>query len=435
MLRIANALAGEVVEAVPCSVKRRRQAYLSRVITRSTDRVMPVCALWQSCPACQYACLSIEAQRALKQAQWLGLIRKFVTIPEDCVIDFRRAPQTLGYRHRTDLTVYETSGGRVTGILPRLDTAAIAYLNADPGHTLADVTAQDVYESGRVAPLDMQGCVLHAPELGRLISRFCSLDISFPHLTRIGFEAYGLESRIIVYSMPEHAKYARNQAQKAGEVLDISVIFQELPPHGSHVYPKPETISGNAYYGYAHDDEDHLLYALCGAWTPVNPKNASLIRHVLSEMTEGRRFESLLELGCGYGTHASIMMQYARKYTGIDASWPAIQSAQYNAQRYAWKDAAFFTDTAEHYLDKRYYRGVRAEAVLMHSNRMPYSEKTAGLCKRFGAQKLYIVAPTAYAVAQECRHFMSLGYRLTRLTLCDTLPMTYHMMAVASLEL
>ena len=71
----------------------------------------------------------------------------------------------------------------------------------------------------------------------------------------------------------------------------------------------------------------------------------------------------------------------------------------------------------------------------MHSNRMPYSEKTAQMCLRFGARDLFIVAPTAFAIAQECRHFLGLGCHLQTLVLCDTLPFTYHMMAVAHLRL
>jgi hypothetical protein len=65
---------------------------------------------------------------------------------------------------------------------------------------------------------------------------------------------------------------------------------------------------------------------------------------------------------------------------------------------------------------------------------MPYSEKTAQLCVQFGAQDLYIVAPTAYAMAQECRHFIDLGFKLHEIVICDTLPMTYHGMAVAHLS-
>ncbi|MBQ1925898.1 MAG: hypothetical protein II180_07270 [Proteobacteria bacterium] len=435
MFRIANALAGECVEAVPCAIMRRRQAYLLRVISPSPDRIAPSCPNWQACPACQYACLSVEAQRALKKAQWLRLIQKFIEIPEGCPVDFICAPQTLGYRHRTDLTVFETPKGRITGILPRTDAAAVAYFKALPDQDPANVSAQDIYDSGVVMPLDMQSCALHAPELSDLIARFCALNLPFAHQTKIGFEAYQDQSRLIFYAMPQEGRSTKALALEAAQALGVSAIFQELPPRGSHVYPKPETLAGDAYYGYAHDDESHLLYALRGAWTPVNPQNAAMIRQVLSEMTEHRHFASLLELGCGCGTHTSVMKRCAQVYTGIDASWPAILSAQHNAQRYDWQNVAFFTDTAEHYLDKRYYKGCRAEAILMHSNRMPYSEKTAALCKRFGTKTLYIVAPTAYAVAQECRHFLSLGYRLTRLVLCDTLPMTYHMMAVASLEL
>ncbi len=179
-----------------------------------------------------------------------------------------------------------------------------------------------------------------------------------------------------------------------------------------------------------------MLCALKGAWTPVNPRHAHMIRETLSELSANSTFEHVCEIGCGCGTHTGVLAARSRRYTGIDASWPAIQSAQFNAKHAAgFGNASFFADTAEHYLDKRYYKGVRADAIVLHSNRLPYGDCVASLCRRFGAQTVFIVGPTAYALSRECRQFADLGYRLTDIVLCDTLPMSYHMMGVARLAI
>ena len=438
LTHIANALPGERVTALPVPIKRRRQALLVEVDAASPVRVQPVCPQWRRCPACQFSCLAIEAQREVKRDGWLRLIRRFVDIPAQCRVDFWSAPKSLGYRHKTEAVCHRTPLGPVFGIAPRLDVLAaeVAQQARDAG-TPVDLLQMDAAEVADAAPdhpVSVRDCALHAAELHDFIAAVQSAPIEFPDRMRFGFEARGAERRLIAYAEPDRADEVRDFAQKLGREVPCSIVMQVLPPRGSHVFPQPEAIAGSPWYGYINDADGNLLHALKGAWTPVNPANAVLIREALQRMMHGTRFASLLELGCGCGTHTAVFLAHADDYTGIDASWPAIKSAQHNAETYGWNGARFFTDTAEHYLDKRYYQGRRAQAIVMHSNRLPYSEKTAQLCRRFGACDVFIVAPTAYAMAQECRHFVALGYRLRALDLCDTLPMTYHMMAVAHLS-
>ena len=435
-IRIANALKGETVLARDVSVRRRRQAFLAQVIEPAPNRCDPVCDRWQRCPACQYACMTIDSQREIKQTQWLALIRKFVQIPENCTIEFYPAPRTLGYRCRIDAQVFHGSSHAFLGVSPRLDAAA-AHL-CDRGisaQELALLDPGDVLASESIAPISLAHCPMHAPELNALLDRVTPYIGDFPALTRFSLEAYRDSARIIVYSMPEQSVQTRSIAEDLAKQLAIAVIFQQLPPRGSHVYPKPEVLRGSPYHCYAHNELEQPLYALTGAWTPVNPDNAQLIRQSFMRMVKGCSFEHVLELGCGCGTHTTVFSCDSQQYTGIDAAWPAILSAQHNADTHKWDKVSFFMDTAEHYLEKRYYKGVRADTIVMHSNRMPYSEETARLCKRFGARDIYIAAPTAFAMAQECKHFCALGYHLCRLSICDTLPMTYHMMATAHLSL
>ncbi len=436
-IHVANALPGETVSVEDVSIMRNRQACLCHVLTPSPIRQTPVCPNWKRCPACQFQCLPIEEQRLLKKNNWLKLIQKFTKIPDDCTVSFLSAPKTLAYRHRTDIVVFQTPDTPVFGIAPRLDFAVLETLNRYPDLALSELEAPDILGLQAFEPVSMAECRLHAPELNALIQNAVSLPQirQIPSGTTIGLEANENASRMTLYAQPHEADLIRTIAKQLAQSLDCCIIVQVLPQKGSHVYPKPEQISDNPWFCYTRDQNGDPLYALKGAWTPVNPANAALIRNTLIDMTADMAFQNVLELGCGCGTHTAVFLPKTQSYTGIDAAWPAILSAQHNAEINHWKNAAFFTDTAEHYLDKRYYSGRRADAILMHSNRMPYDENTAALCKRFGAAHLFIVAPTAYAMAQECSHFAALGYHLRQLTLCDTLPMTYHMMAVSHLEL
>ena len=427
-IHIANALPGETVVAVEPDLSesqertvqcRRRYACLIDVVRPSSDRCQPVCPHWRRCSACQFQCLCEDSQQKLKFDNWLRLIQREVRLPEKVV--FKPALHKTGYRHRMDALVFQ----HTLGMMPRLD---FQQLESENG-------------SNVVRPIPLRECVLHARELNVWCVKVENqLNLCrFPDNTPIEIEANSLESsevqvRITVYSKPEFSDRIREGAEKLWSSLGIPVIFQVLPPRGSHVYPKPELFGDKPWYGYDVDGFGDVLYALKGAWTPVNPEHAHLIRDTLKEMVSPYTFESVLELGCGCGTHTGVFRGHTKFYTGIDASWPAIQSAQYNAGKYDWQNVRFYTDTAEHYLDKRYYGGQRADAILMHSNRLPYSRKVAQLCKRFGAKHIFIVAPTAYALSQECRHFVEQGFVMEQLVICDTLPMTYHQMGVVHLQ-
>ncbi len=430
MIRIANAWPGEIVKARDVSVERCRQAALVEVLQPSPHRVPPLCGQFQRCAACQFQTLSPSAQQTTKKQNWIRLFGRFVELKESTILDFCAPAQITAYRHRTEASV--THG--ILGLAPRNDVARLETLAGAP-HPL---------------PVDMTRCALHAPELNALMAdvqaRLAALGLIDG--MKLGVEAMGdphdasgtdwRTRRLTVYADPSLQDAARATSAALSRAFDTaSVVCQILPPHGSHVYPKPECFSDSEWYRYDTVPEATSfggpLLALKGAWTPVSPANAHLIRDTLSRLLSPFAFEHLLELGCGCGTHAALLCRHADHYVGIDASWPAILSAQKNAAIHGWENAAFYTDTAEHYLDKRYYQGRRANAVVMHSNRMPYSRRVAEWCMRFGARHLFIVGPTAYALAQECRHFVDLGYSLHTLTLCDTMPMTYHMMGVAYL--
>ena len=419
-LRIANALEGERVLAVEISARRRRMGYLVEVIAPSPLRRPPQCPHWRDCGACQFQCLEMQAQQSHKRSQWLRLIEKFASVP--VAVDFVPAPLLLGYRHRMR---GEFMDGRLS--MP---------LRPDAQAFWCDQEIACAAESPRSIPLS--DCVLHAPALreatialeGALASVQEAETLSF------GVEAALGHVRITVFGHHESPNVGRRVARHITNCLGVSVICQILPPRGSHVYPEPESFGHTPWQPYDINAHGETLWALKGAWTPVNPINAHIIRDQLSAWLGeiAHPVSRVLELGCGCGTHACVFDALGCCYHGIDASWPAIQSAQHNAATHGWQDKTFQTSTARHYLDKNYYRGARADIILMHSNRLPYGHDVATLCQKFGARTMLIVAPTAYAMAQEIRHFLSLGYRLTKLALCDTLPMTYHMMAVAMLQ-
>ena len=425
--RVSNALDGERVLALEVAAERRRIAYLEEVLSPSNNARTPFCPHWRDCAACQYSRLTVGDQQKLKEAHWLRLIRRFVPTLESA--QSRSGVKSLCYRHRARARF---SNGRF--VMPvRMDAQLVL---EQYGDTCLDHPVE------RDIPL--HDCRLHADCLNEAMKCLEALlsNRTDAALFEYDIEAFEDNARLTLYAPPLHVEAGRGLARFiagsiAGDALSWVVILQPVPARGSHVYPPSESFGKTPWYGYARNSNHERLEALNGAWTPVNPDNAMAIREILRSCLECPLppVKRILELGCGCGTHADIFDRFDVPYHGIDASWPAIQSAQHNARVFGWKNKTFQTSTALHYLDKNYYRGARADLILMHSNRLPYGADVASWCRRFGAHTILVVAPTAYAMAQECQDFIKLGYAVKQLLFCDTLPFTYHMMAVAMLQL
>lgn len=425
--RVANALEGERVSAFEVTTFRRRVAYLDEVLLPSAESQSPFCPHWRDCGACQFSRLLSASQQKLKEAQWLRLIRRFV--PSVARATSCSACRTLAYRHRARARF--SSGRFVMPVrldarlmLERYDAAAC------PRHVETEIPLHD--------------CRLHADCLNLWMKYLETVLSPCPDASRFEFdiEAFEDNARLTIYALPEHLAAGRclahhvSCASPCANVPDFGVILQPIPGRGSHVYGPAECFGKRAWYGYGRNGRGERLEALKGAWTPVNPDNAMQIRDILRSCLAMPMapVSRVLELGCGCGTHTDIFDDLSASYHGIDASWPAIQSAQHNAQIFQWQDRTFQTSTALHYLDKNYYRGARADLILMHSNRLPYSSEVVGWCRRFGAHTVLLVAPSAYALAKECQDLVAAGYEIQKIVFCDTMPFTYHMMGVAMLQ-
>lgn len=423
--RVSNALTGERITAFDVSMPRHRLAYLDQILDASSDATPPFCDHWRDCAACQYCRLTAAAQQKLKEAHWLRLIRRFV--PDAACTEAYAAVRTLAYRHRA-----RARFSRGTFVMPvRMDARLMLDLYPD-------------FSAERIeSEIPLHDCCLHAECLNDCMKHLEKIILPYANasLFEYDIEAFEDHARLTIYAAPDCVDSGRRLAQmiaESGFCADEKhcVILQPIPARGSHVYPPSESFGKSIWYTYARNGHQACLEAMKGAWTPVNPDNASRIREILKSCLEMPMpaVNRVLELGCGCGTHSDIFDDLDVQYHGIDASWPAIQSAQHNAYTLAWQNKTFQTSTALHYLDKNYYRGARADLVLMHSNRLPYGRDVVAWCKRFGAHTILIVAPSAYAMARECQDFIETGYQLQKLFLCDTLPFTYHMMAVAMLQ-
>jgi tRNA/tmRNA/rRNA uracil-C5-methylase (TrmA/RlmC/RlmD family) len=92
---------GEVVEVEVTEVKKRfARARLRRVVTRSLERVEPLCRYYGDCGGCQYQHLNYATQLRLKQKQVAELFQRVGQFDPGLVGPVVPCPQPYGYRNR-----------------------------------------------------------------------------------------------------------------------------------------------------------------------------------------------------------------------------------------------------------------------------------------------------------------------------------------------
>lgn len=407
--RIAKVLPGELVEARPLETERGHHAILEEVLEASPDRRPVACCADRHCAACQMQCLSPERQRSIKGAQWAKLLQRIADVSVENVSEPHSPRLLFSYRNRTDLLFDHGCLGlrSLSGAVP-------------------DFTP-------------LSGCLIQSAELNALVARMEELLAPFADIdTAVHFtleEGFG-KARITIYSSSEEKELAIAFASSLSVLSGASILYQALPPRGSHVYPPVEVLYGDGFYLFDYNRSGEPLYALKGAWTPVSRENAHLIRDLLyAEISEiNLKFDTCVEMGCGCGTHTDIFSSVSSRYIGVDASWNAILSAEHNAGVSGWRNVEFRTGTDDRFFKKFYLRGNHSDLIVLHSCRLPFSSEIAEYCRKLCAREVLVVAPTAYAFSQEIKYLKNAGFELKKLHLCETMPHTYHMMGIARLS-
>ncbi|MCK6548508.1 RsmD family RNA methyltransferase [Myxococcota bacterium] len=163
-VRVAGVLPGERVRVEVEFVDRhqRRHARLASVLAPSSDRVPAGCPHHPSCPEAALLHASFAAQYRWKRAQLLGALE----LDESKLADVVPCPRPFGYEARVRLMVADD--GTIGVVRPKIDGVS-----------------------------DMSGCVVHAPEVERIVDAIRSL------MQRSAQPITGLRALQVVASLSE----------------------------------------------------------------------------------------------------------------------------------------------------------------------------------------------------------------------------------------
>ncbi|MFA5625565.1 MAG: methyltransferase domain-containing protein [Bradymonadales bacterium] len=397
--KIANALANERVLAA-CD-DESKWAALYEVLNASSERIEARCEFAKDCAACQFQCMDPRAQREFKAQQWKYLIKRVAGI--ELELSAALAPKRLWhFRQRAELKLFSNNLG--------IRAAACANIDFVP----------------------LRNCPVQNLELSRLITAIEARVKGIKNLENIKFccEANSFASRLTLFYPNESKDALKAACSELCTIPKLNILSQALPTRGSHLYGELELENGEEAFTFAEVRNERLV-SLHNAWTSTAPENAVRVAQILEQyLDKFPQQASLLEIGCGCGTHFRALKAHCKDYTGIDLSWSAIRSAQQNQRKFAWQ-GEFYTANAEKYLQKQFLKQKRYNVIVLHSARLPYSHKVIEYAQKLAAKILIIVAPTAFALAKSTATITAFGYECLQSDLVEIAPWSYHQMGVA----
>jgi 23S rRNA (uracil1939-C5)-methyltransferase len=156
---------------------------------------------------------------------------------------------------------------------------------------------------------------------------------------------------------------------------------------------------------------------------------SSIIRELVDQVGTANR---VLELYAGAGFFSIPLARIATEVIGIESNRAAVRQARENATNNKAPHLRFFEGDVNTLM-----RGsdLKPDVVVLDPPRAGASVETTEQIAALQSQKIVYVSCNPTTFAREAAVLTKRGYRLSRITLIDQFPNTYHIETVATLEL
>jgi 23S rRNA (uracil1939-C5)-methyltransferase len=403
-LFVEGALPGERLEvAVHRSRKRFDEAHVRELLEASPERVSPPCPHYAQCGGCDLQHLSLDAQRAHKQAVLSELLdRAGVTLPGPAGL---LAEAASAYRRRARLGVKVDAVGRV-------------HLGFRARHASRLV--------------DVDGCLVLVPSLERLLAPLRALLMSLEAPRRVGhLELLDSDSgaALVVRQLRENLA-DRQRWQAFAEAQGVAVgrwlgredpVFEWLTAEPTLTYRLPGN-GGDLHLRFAPGDFLQVNEA-------VNRRLVATASHWLAPL-DGRR---VLDLYAGVGNFSLPLAADGAAVTAVEGNPSMVERLAGNARR----NVSALTGSVEAQQANLNCEDAvaglleahRPDAVVLDPPRDGAEAACRALVTRPVSHVVYVACDPA-TLARDAARLVHGGYRLTQAAVADMFVHTSHLESI-----
>ena len=413
---VPKALPGEKVKAVITEVKKSyAKGQLTEIITKSADRVQPVCSIYDRCGGCQLQHLSYMAQLKAKRQQVIDAITRIGGQKDIFVAPTLGAASPWNYRNKMQFPI-----------------------GCERGKTVIGCFAQGSHEI-----IDTRDCHIQKEGNNEIVNAVREIITSL---------------HIPVYHEDKHTGVLRHVVGRVGEKGDLMVVIvtatKQLPrekefvkalrkrlPQVVSIQQNIQTYRNNVIMGR----ETRLLWGRSTildrigrlsfhisprSFFQVNTVQAEVLYSKALEFANLKGEETVIDAYCGTGTITLFLAQKAREVYGIEIVKPAILDAQKNARDNNVHNANFLVGDATEVMPRLYRQGVRADVIVVDPPRAGCTEEVLNVFAEMQPERIVYVSCNPASLARDLAILAALGYTSKKIQPVDMFPMTSHVETV-----
>ena len=435
---VEGAVPGDVADVwITKSKSSFAEGKLSRLVTPSSDRVVPFCPHFGVCGGCKWQMIPYELQARYKGQQAEEQLRRIsgLAIPE--IKPIIPAPRDRYYRNKLEFT-FSSKRYRTAGELKEAQ-----------GEKLAEEPALGFHAPGlfdKVVPIHT--CYLQLEPTNTLLS-----------VLRDYTEAQGLS----YYDFRAHRGFLRNailRVARTGEVL-VNIVFGEDDKAAReamlhHVFEHVPGITSLHYtVNEKHNDtiydqdvvtcrgpgfiietlEDFRFKISPKSFFQTNTEQAETLYRITREAAGLTGEQTLYDLYCGTGSIGIFCSRGAKKVVGIEAVEDAVKDARVNAEMNDVRHyEPFVGDVLKVCDDAFMQRHGRPDVVITDPPRAGMHEGLVQQLLKMRAPRIVYVSCNPATQARDLK-LLSEAYDVKSVQPVDMFPQTHHVECVAMLEL
>jgi len=400
-------LPGETVRARLTRSKRNfNEAIVLDILTKSDERIEPVCLHFAECGGCSWQDLKYSKQLEIKKNHVVSCIERIGALQNVLVRDVMASEEIFGYRNKMEFAF--TLGLHKRG-------------------SYADI-------------FDLTECHLPPEVFAKIVD---------------WFREYVKRNHITVYDVDNHDGYIRflviRQAKKTNDLMiNIVTNYGELPDVAKLVneittaFPEITTIVHNqngqrsnialgeketVLFGSGYISEKVMgqtFHIRANSFFQTNSHQAEKLYQTAFEMLQPNKKDSVLDLYCGTGTISICLAPKVDKVVGVEQVSDSIKMANENASLNNCSKVEFVESDVKDFLTHQPENTEQFDIVVTDPPRSGMHPKVLKRLIQMSSEKILYISCNPATFARDAKEFVESGYKLPLVQPVDMFPHTRH---------